>query len=171
MWYSKRILLKSHSDMKNALIYAIKPFVEENKEVFDYWFCSRKTDEDLSNPSIRIYFYTDDVSSKFVLEILDKILKKNKKKIGWTGKYIKCDSGFDRRNIKNIQRACELAITFLKSEKNGFKFLIDYLYEIWPIIDFEAIHFYANNIGTRDKLIFELVEIFYKEMAKKTWWY
>ena len=118
-WIAKRILLKSHADMDKALTQLISPFVERLRQEEDIieWYCSKKTEEDGTKPSVRIYLNVDNSKELEILSMLDIFLRERKEIIGWTGKYNDYDPDLpnpSKSNLNQIQKGCEIALKLLK---------------------------------------------------------
>lgn len=117
-WIAKRILLKSYDYMDIALTQLVIPFVDQIKKedgITD-WYCSRKTENDGTKPSVRIYLNIDEQKESHILSKLDILLKKKENVIGWTGKYNDPDPdlpNYAKPNLKQIQIGCEIGRTDL----------------------------------------------------------
>jgi len=169
-WIAKRILLKSHSDMDRTLSQFVSPFIERMKqeEGITDWYCSRKTEMDMTNPSVRIYINIDEAKEIKILSKLNKFLKEKREVIGWMEKYNDPDPALPdpfKPNLKQIQRGCEIALKLMskysdKNRHNDLQFLVDLKKEVNAFLDsmnteydLEVIHFIANNLGLKDEFI------------------
>ena len=178
-WIAKRILLKSYENMDVALLEFVISFVDQIKQengIVD-WYCSRKTENNLSKPSIRIYLKIEESQELDILSKLDSLVQGKKDTIGWTGKYNIPDPTppeLSKSNLKAIQKGCEIALRLMQTysemdrHKNQ-KFLNDLKTEFYVFLnsmennfDCEAIHFIANNLGLRDEYFKALLSEYIK---------
>jgi len=174
-WIARRILLKSTDRglidrifIETALTELVDPFVEKIKqeEGITDWYCSRKTEDDRTRPSVRVYLCIDESRESQILCKLDQALKEKQSLIGWTGR---CDveSPPDplKPNLKLIQEGCESALRLMRAHPdiNRHKdpqFLATLKTEVDSLLDsmeseydWEPIHFVANNLGLTDDLV------------------
>ncbi len=174
-WIAKRILLRSQGHMDRALTQFVSPFVERIRQKYGItdWYCSRKTDEDRTMPSVRIYLNVDEAIENELLSELGELLNRKRSVIGWTGQYNEPDPTIEpsKPNLKRIQRGCEIALKLMiaypgANRHNTREFLVDlrqevnaFLYSMNGEYDWEAIHFIANNLGLRDEFIIRLASV------------
>jgi hypothetical protein len=178
-WIAKRILLQSYENMDKALIKVVIPFVKQiiNENSINNWYCSRKTEQDVSKPSIRVYIKIEENQESEILQKLDLIVQDNKDIIGWTGHYNQPDPSppeLSKRNLDQIQKACEIALNLMQLFPDSYrsrnlqflKCLKEKLYEFLDSMgtnyDIEAIHFIANNLGIRDDDFKDLLQEYSK---------
>jgi hypothetical protein len=169
-WIAKRIYLKSHKDMDIALKQIVQPFIEMVRNHIANWYCSRKTEQDGSRPSVRIYLFIDKKLEGTVLSKLSILLEDKRNPIGWTGK---CEDEqtpeVSKNNLELIRKACEVALNLMNkypdtNRHNHPEFKDDLKKALCLFInrnknevDNEAIHFIANNLGIRDDYFNSLI--------------
>lgn len=171
-WIAKRIFLNTHRDMDIALIQFVTPFKDMVQKEISNWYCSRKTEDDGTKPSVRIYLYIDKKMEDEIISKLFKLLREKKDIIGWTEEYIDEQTPDpSKENLETIRIACEIALKLMKDypevdRNNNQQFLVDLKKEVNQFLDsmnteydWEAIHFIANNLGLRDEFIIRLASV------------